>query len=77
MRPFVGRKRGRGRRDIAGVIDQLGSDAQVPGMPMVDSPEKARRRVRYEELKFKKENDPLNWTEELWEEFRPLVDEFF
>lgn len=53
-----------------------GERLQVP--PLVpETPEIRRRRLRYEELKFKRENDELNWTPELQEEFRPLVDEFF
>ena len=39
--------------------------------------ERRAKRLRYEELKFKKENAPLNWTEEEQEEFKPLVMEFF
>jgi hypothetical protein len=35
-----------------------------------------RRKVRYDELKFKMENDALNWTPELTEEYVPLAKEF-
>jgi hypothetical protein len=52
-------------------------DSYHPAAVVPETPEHARRRRRYEELKFKKENDLLNWTDELQEEFRPLVDEFF
>lgn len=39
--------------------------------------ERERRLRRYEELRLRKEADPLNFSEQDQAEFTPLVDEFF
>ena len=61
--------------DITGVIQGKG-DFEAPPI-IVETPERARRRLRYEELRFKLNNDALNFSEENRAELRPLVDEFF
>src|SRR5258708_7077085 len=57
-------------------ITEIMSAHKAPAL-IPETPDRKRRRLRFEELKFKKEHDDLNWTEALQEEFRPLVDEFF
>lgn len=42
-----------------------------------ETPDRKRRRLRYEELRFKKKSDSLNWTDEEQQELVPLVEEFF
>ena len=42
-----------------------------------ETPERRSRRIRYEELLFKRRADELNWSEEDQAEFSPLVEEFF
>lgn len=42
-----------------------------------EDPARRAKRVRYEELKFRKETDALNWSDEDQAEFTPLVEEFF
>ena len=75
MEPFTMRKRTARKQAISKAINMAGSEFQVP--PLIADPQKERRRLRFEELKFKQQNDKLNWTDELQQEFRPLVDEFF
>ena len=51
-------------------------DAVVP--PVIpDTPERAARRVHYNELVFKRNADPINWTDTDQQELVPLVEEFF
>ena len=46
--------------------------------PVVEeTPERKKRRVRYEELLFRKRADDVNWTDADQQEFMPLVEEFF
>jgi len=65
----------RGRKvDITNAM--WGEHVQVP--PLVpEPPDVKRRRLRYEELLFKKKSDELNWTVEEQQEFLPLIEEFF
>jgi len=58
-------------------VGELLNKESVRIAPAINDPATKRRRVRYEELKFKWEHDKENWTDALQEEFRPLVDEFF
>ena len=69
-------KASRGRKlAITDVVQQAGEDVNYP--PVVpDTPEKARRRLRFGEMRFKKEADPINWSEADQREFQALVDEF-
>jgi len=52
-------------------------DNYQPAPIVPETRERKQRRMRYEELRLKKEHDDLNWTDELQAEFMPLVDEFF
>ena len=69
-------KASRGRKlAITDVVQQAGEDVNYP--PVVpDTPERARRRLRFGEMRFRKEADPINWSEADQREFQVLVDEF-
>ena len=45
--------------------------------PLLDDATRARRQRRYEELRFRKEADPLNFPPDLQPELSALVEEFF
>lgn len=63
--------------DITKHLQARTSDgAVVPPILVPDTPEVQRRRTRYNELRFKRENDEINMSEADWAEFRLLVDEF-
>lgn len=48
----------------------------MPAVSIAEAPEKARQRVRFDELYFKRKNNSENWTEADQAEFMPLYDEF-
>lgn len=60
--------------DVTNAISGAG-DFTAPSI-IPETAERKRKRLRYEELKFKRETDPVNMSEVEMEEFRPLVDEF-
>lgn len=76
MKPYVVKKRSGRKLDIAKFVVNIGDEHRVPALK-VDDPAKARRRVRYEQLRLKKLGDDLNWTEAEQAELALLVDEFY
>ena len=44
--------------------------------PLIDSPERKQRRIRYEELTVRQKGDPINFSEDDLLELVPLIEEF-
>ena len=69
------RRRGKAMA-IAEAIELHRAEGNIPAIAVPDDAMKARRRIRFNEMRFRKEADSINWSEADQQEFQALVDEF-
>ena len=58
------------------LVEGLGESYQAPAL-VPEANDRKRRRLRFQELRFRQVNDPANWSDADQAEFKPLVEEFF